>query len=152
MSLAVGLPNGVVVASCVKGQVSLSVAPLREAKAQAWSSICLPVQRMTDMLSRGHSLSVHHGLETTSAKGLWINVPAACRGFRSDEASVGHASIVRLNPQVGRRPLVTFLAGTVPPAGVSTYYRTEYSVHRLCLSAVTILGIYLDYVALMRKQ
>lgn len=49
------------------------------------------MQRMTDMLSQGHCLSIMGSRETSAMR--LLNVPAACRSFRSDEALVGHPSL-----------------------------------------------------------
>lgn len=69
------------------------------------------MQRMTDMLPQGHCLSIM-GSRQTSAMRL-LNVPAACRSFRSDRSLSGAlVVVVRLKPQVGALgTVVTFQWG-----------------------------------------
>lgn len=68
------------------------------------------------------TLPVHHGLERTSAMRL-LNVPAACRSFRSDGSLSGaHVVVVRLNPKVGALgTVVTFQRATAAATGAQLY-------------------------------
>lgn len=56
------------------------------------------MQRMTDMLPQGHCLSIMGWREARRCDSQ-INVPEACRSFRSDQALVGQVVVVRLNPR-----------------------------------------------------
>lgn len=96
---------------------------------EARKELCLPVQRMTDMLPQGHCLSIM-GWGETSAMRL-SNVPAACWSFRSGEALVGALVCGEAQPQAhALQHLVTFQRGRVPPTAAATRVGITIDLHK----------------------